>query len=437
MVTIDGFWFSGDHSGKCDAELHLDSQGAFIVVDKENQEMIFSGSESDVTISSRLGNGPRYLEFLEGQTFETQDNDQVDTWLEHFRPSVFSNFVHKLESNYQFVAITLVVVIAVVWGTVQYGVPAASLTIAHTLPEATLDRAAEETLMFLDQRMLEPTRLSDEVQQRIRNSFDPVLKNHENLRLKVDFRYSDVGPNAFALPNGQIIFTDAIVKLAKNDTELVSVLAHEIGHVKHRHSLRSMIQNSIFLLVLTMITGDVSGVSEMVLTLPVVFAELSYSRGYEIESDDYARYYMNEQQIPLHHFADLMLRMEAYGREFSRLVDVCEKSDEACDADYESEKSATEAAVDTGKIAAEQIEDDDAEEDKVKGEADDKHEGPSCWEIAEDRAIAAAKQSNRHPDSHGDRHPDAEPGSEDDGLEWMRYLSTHPMTEERIKAFQR
>ncbi|MFL0797646.1 MAG: M48 family metallopeptidase [Cellvibrionaceae bacterium] len=387
MISIDGFWFDGNSSAKRVAELHLDSQGNFVVVSKETHMEFFSGEQDAAEISSRLGDSPRYLNFAEGQSFETHDNDLVDQWVKHFRPSVFSNWVHRLETNYHFVALTLVMVIGVVWGTVTYVVPTASLAIAHTLPAEVLDQASKETLMLLDKKMLEPSRLSEDRQASLLKSFAPVIQQHEHLRIKVGFRYSDMGPNAFALPNGQIVFTDAIVKLAKNDQELVSVLAHEIGHVKYRHSLRSMLQGSIFLFVLAMITGDVSGVADLVLTLPVAFAELSYSRSYELESDNYARVYMESNQIPLHHFADLMLRFETYGLERMR-------KGAACDELEDLEKEA-------------------------------------CLVSAEDAAFEAAKTSGM---PEGQISSDmADEGS--DGIQWMRYLSTHPMTEDRVRAF--
>ncbi|MEB3735127.1 M48 family metalloprotease [Halopseudomonas pachastrellae] len=48
--------------------------------------------------------------------------------------------------------------------------------------------------------------------------------------LKVHFRSAPaLGANAFALPGGHLVFTDAMVELAQHDDELVAVLAHEAG----------------------------------------------------------------------------------------------------------------------------------------------------------------------------------------------------------------
>src|SRR5262249_58312333 len=45
--------------------------------------------------------------------------------------------------------------------------------------------------------------------------------------------------NGFSIPGGHIYVTTALIRLA-NDNELASVLAHEIGHVVARHSLKTL-----------------------------------------------------------------------------------------------------------------------------------------------------------------------------------------------------
>ena len=45
--------------------------------------------------------------------------------------------------------------------------------------------------------------------------------------------------NGFALPGGHIYITTGLLKIA-NDNELASVLAHEVGHIAARHSLKTL-----------------------------------------------------------------------------------------------------------------------------------------------------------------------------------------------------
>jgi len=65
--------------------------------------------------------------------------------------------------------------------------------------------------------------------------------------------------NGFSLPGGHIYVTTALVKLA-NDNELASVLAHEIGHVVARHSLKTLKQSQEYDDIAKSL-GDLTGVA--------------------------------------------------------------------------------------------------------------------------------------------------------------------------------
>jgi predicted Zn-dependent protease len=69
--------------------------------------------------------------------------------------------------------------------------------------------------------------------------------------------------NGFSLPGGHVYITTGLLKLA-NDDELGSVLAHEIGHIVARHSLKTLKQKQEYddiarsLGELTGVAGDVA-----------------------------------------------------------------------------------------------------------------------------------------------------------------------------------
>lgn len=45
-------------------------------------------------------------------------------------------------------------------------------------------------------------------------------------------------PNAFSAPGGYVVVTSGLLKKMTNEAQLAGVLAHEIGHVVHKHSLK-------------------------------------------------------------------------------------------------------------------------------------------------------------------------------------------------------
>jgi predicted Zn-dependent protease len=52
--------------------------------------------------------------------------------------------------------------------------------------------------------------------------------------------------NAFACPGGIIFVSSQLVKSMKDEAELAGVLAHEVGHVSHRHALQSIRRAKFF-----------------------------------------------------------------------------------------------------------------------------------------------------------------------------------------------
>ena len=62
-----------------------------------------------------------------------------------------------------------------------------------------------------------------------------AASDRPDLRYKVTMLNSQ-SINAFALPTGQLYVTRGLVALANDESELASVLAHEMGHVVARHA---------------------------------------------------------------------------------------------------------------------------------------------------------------------------------------------------------
>jgi Zn-dependent protease with chaperone function len=330
MIKIRGYWYDGRSSSRTACELQVDASGSVVVLDEEGIRL-FNGRFHDLEVSSRLGNTPRFINFPQGQRLETADNDLVDQILARLDPQSRKTWLHKLESRKRFVFITLLVVIVFIWGVVRYGAPVLAKTGANWIPQQVVRIAGEQTLATLDKIFLKPSRLPSEVRERVTTHLARAVDDHPNLKLRILFRSSEkIGPNAFALPDGTIVFTDAMVELAKVDDELLAVLAHEIGHVKYRHSMRMIIQNSTLAFLLAVIAGDISGTSELFLGLPILLTELAYSREFEREADTYAVNYLRHIEHSPAHFANIMRRLE------ESLA--CENDDVAC---KEREKKST------------------------------------------------------------------------------------------------
>jgi predicted Zn-dependent protease len=164
----------------------------------------------------------------------------------------------------------------------------------------------------MDRVYFEPSSLESEVQERLQTTFSRMTQaTGEDYPFKLVFRSSEaIGANAFALPDGTIVITDDMVKLAQNDQQIMAVIAHEIGHVSHRHGLRRVLQHTGLSLMLIVVTGDIASVANLAAILPTLLLENSYSRDMETEADRYALSYMQLHGPKPENFAAIMTRLK-------------------------------------------------------------------------------------------------------------------------------
>jgi predicted Zn-dependent protease len=129
-------------------------------------------------------------------------------------------------------------------------------------------------------------------------------------RYHLEFRSGNTfGPNALALPGGIIVITDAMVEAAQTTEEVLAVLAHEIGHVEHRHIMRSVLQNSVVAAAAAAVTSDAGSLNIAMASLPVLVAQRKYSRKFETAADEYAFRLLKQKGYSPMAFASIMERL--------------------------------------------------------------------------------------------------------------------------------
>ena len=421
-MALKGVWFDGKTSASLSVQLHVNDAEEICVTDLSSDVLIAQVPFSSVRISSCVGNTPRYFYFPGGKKFETQQHDLVDQLLQNHRPSFWNNLAHQLETHTYFVALTLLLVVTFAWAMIAYGLPTASRYIAYNLPQGVMDRAAMETLQLLDATQLSASKLDENTRAELLKHFSSAITQNKDLQIKIIFRHGgNIGANAFALPDGTVLFTDEIVQLAKNNDELLAVLAHEIGHVKYRHALRSVIQGSVISFAVAMVTGDLSAASNLLAALPVVMTNLSYSRDFEREADDNSLVFLDANHIARHHFVDLMERL-TYQAKCSQLIaqddlknKISEKLSNEIDDEIDSE-------IDEEELDLSEIEDEELFADDKDEEFDDEDDTIQPFDVNAhreqcDKLIAEYKEDFFHSKLLG-------------------YFASHPETDERTKKFK-
>jgi Zn-dependent protease with chaperone function len=282
-------------------DLQIDAAGVLV----RGEEFERRYDWSSVRVSERLQHAPRVIRFADDTFCAVADQVVLDALLASagYRESWFA----RSRRRWGTVLGAMALLLATLFVLYRWGLPLAADRVARRLPPALEARIGAQAAKFFEERFA-PTKASGAQTDRARRVFDSIAPADGR-----DFRLvlrdgGSIGANAFALPGGTVIVTDQLLELAPDDAALAGVLAHEIGHVEHRHLMRQLISGTVVGLVATLLAADASSV---LVALPAVLADLSYSRDMEREADAYAVDVLKLKNIPVGPFADLLERLQS------------------------------------------------------------------------------------------------------------------------------
>jgi len=241
----------------------------------------------DVRWPERQRHGQRQAQLPDGGLLSCADAAAWDAWAQGsgLRDSVTVRWMQ----SWRRVLLALVLLLALVFAAWRWGAPLAAGLIVRALPASVEQQIGSQALDYLDQHWLKPSMLHLARREQITKRFEQLVRASEPdrppLRYQLHFRAGDrqLGPNAFALPGGEIVLTDALVELLHDSPDaLQGVLAHELGHVHHQHGLRMAFQAGLIGALAGLVVGDFSAV---LAGLPALLAQQAYSRDFEREAD--------------------------------------------------------------------------------------------------------------------------------------------------------
>jgi Zn-dependent protease with chaperone function len=94
-------------------------------------------------------------------------------------------------------------------------------------------------------------------------------------------------PNAFALPGGKVYLFNGLLAKAQNADEIAGILAHEMGHLKHRDGTRNLIYNGGTSFLIGLLFGDITGSGALIFASRSLVTA-SYSREAEQDADTFS-----------------------------------------------------------------------------------------------------------------------------------------------------
>lgn len=317
--TLKGRYYKDGSSQFEEAELMNVGEALYVLPAGESQKAHVQLSR----IEDRLGNVPRKIYFTGNNVFECHDNDAVDRFFQTDK-SFFSRMT-RAEGSLKFVAVATIATFVCLFGIYRYGLPAMANLAASVTPPAVVESIDSSTRASVDRILFNESALSDERKAELTKIFEELVEisGQTNPPMKLNFRDGGrLGANAIALPGGTIILTDQLEALADNDDQIAGVLAHEIGHVEHKHSLRQVYRALGLAFMIGVIGGDSGQIVEDVVANAALLDTFAYSRAFETESDI--------------HSVEIMIKA---GRDPMAFVDLLDKILKSVNIDPEKEET--------------------------------------------------------------------------------------------------
>ncbi len=311
MIRISGTFFDGKR-----ARAHpsvMESDGTDLKITSDTGRILLDACrlKNSCSITPPLGDTRRVIMFHAGQRFETGDVNGIKQLEEAAGVNKTFRGISFLESRWKTVVLSIVGLILAVYGVIAYGIPLIAEDIAFRLPPDTMTQISLEAEQILENRFFKPSRLTEEKQNEIRQMFYALVRHSSSGQsFSLHFRQSRaLGANAFALPSGQIIMTDKLVEISENHREIEGILVHEMAHIINRHGIRSVIQNTGVVLLISMLAGDVTSITSLAASIPTLLVESGYSRDFETEADEAVGLYFKSKGWDIKPFEDMLIRI--------------------------------------------------------------------------------------------------------------------------------
>lgn len=283
-ISWKGHYLDGKTAEKQAVEIQLHNEGLRISTQSGNT-FLWPYQEIRQT-QGFYRNEPVRLE-RGGELPEILTTDDVEflTSLHHFVPEAAKRFHNPAFRNLRLrlVLYAAIGLIAVGVFTYVWGIPLLAEAVAPHVPIAWEKGMGQSALNVLAP---EESRCKDKA---LKQAIDEIVTRlNPPGSGSYDFKVFVVNSpifNAIALPGGNIIVFSGLLEKTGSPESLAAVLAHEMQHIKKRHATRKIIEDSSTGLMLSAVSGDVTGSMLYGMKIARTLATLSYSRRDEEEAD--------------------------------------------------------------------------------------------------------------------------------------------------------
>jgi Zn-dependent protease with chaperone function len=303
---MSGAVFKGEYHDGVSSNAHaVDvtfADGNFIIQDDQFAK---SAPIKAIQVSERLGRLPRTLTLPDGSLVVLPDSISLSRQLQEG-----SSYLQKLESNAIYAGAGVLLLIACLWGFYVALLPWLSDTLAREISIEMEEKLSNGTLENMDvSKVWKASSLNENQQVAIRSQLVERLGSFAMKSVQLQFRESAFfGANALALPGSKIIVTDKLVQILSGD-ELAAVVAHELGHLHHKHNARMLVRQAGLSGVLDLLLGF-QGVNKSIAGTAQTLGQAKYSREFEAEADAYSTELMKAANLSPCLLGSALLKLE-------------------------------------------------------------------------------------------------------------------------------
>ncbi len=276
-------YFDGEKAESILAQVTI--EGHQLIIRDQNQQQL------DIWNLQTIEYDPNHLDYkFLLTTVEPQARiEMIDPdMMKHFESLKKTSWQKILDSK-KIIAISLFTLVGLVVGLYLASQPL-SRFIAQKIPSDYEDKLAQQLKYEEMFHICRPTKGPDKDQYefilKLKQLFPNTISELGDLNKIKVIRMNQA--NAFALPGGYVFLTDQFINEAKSYEEIVGVLAHEQGHVVHRHHLQSIVRGSLLTVAANIITGDLTSFVLMDTSAVTSIVSLKFNREDETEADRYA-----------------------------------------------------------------------------------------------------------------------------------------------------
>ena len=248
MVRGTGSYFDGERAARREVEIEVAPGGVRITeAGSGGRELAFWGYRELRPVDEPGGDGPRRIRAGKGRARLVIEDPSLVAALSVHAPRISAREPGwgRLALRWAgLLALSIAVLLAILW----FGLPRLADQVARIVPhqwEADFGESLVEPVLRALARFDDTGEVAFCTAPRGVESLDELTRRLAPAASPYRFVVRVVNlemVNAFALPGGQIVIAEGLLRFAESPDEVAGVLAHEMGHVLHRHSTAAIVE---------------------------------------------------------------------------------------------------------------------------------------------------------------------------------------------------